>query len=416
MSTSIQNKPNFLQHIAGGLLAALLLTALSFATPRSALAQAGPPVPDPTAPLSSMVAVTFQNDGGTGATNIADLVKARVNQMATGTLPPGVVFPLANATDDTVRALPELGTQVVIKWLDPLTPGEAATDPRYGANNDFIAYFGDGWNSDWQGDVIGSAPQFNGSATAGWLWSNHEYISNDQPTPTSAPTGQHLTLAKFLCDAGVLTNDVEADIWTQADVDAYIRHFKRQLGGSWFRVVQDPTTRLWSVDRNANNVRYDSTDNTLSQVTGINLNAPDHRDDGNPLPPGVVVGTAGNCSGGQTPWGTILSGEENVQDYYGDLETAWTSSQRFVPGQGFDPGSTITPTFEASTAGQFGQISNPSERHQRDIYGYISEFDAGLASSISYTSANAGGDGMGHRKIGAMGLMFKGFQTTGVEF
>jgi secreted PhoX family phosphatase len=323
--------------------------------------------------------------------------------MATGTLPAGVEFPLANTTDDTVRSLPELGSHVVAKWLDPLTAGEAATDPRYGANNDYIAYFGEGWDSDWADGVVGSAPQFNGSPTAGWIWSNHEYISNAQPTPTSAPTGQHLTLAKFLHDGGVLSNDVTSDIWSQADVDEYIRHYKTQIGASWFRVVQDPSTKIWSVDRSANNLRYNSTDATLSQVTGFTLHAPDHLDDGTALDPGMVVGTAANCSGGQTPWGTIFSGEENAQDYYGDLETAWTSDQQFVTGQGFDPGSNITPTFEASPASDYGQSSNLNEVHNRDIYGYISEFDAGAAANIAYTSANAGGDGMGHRKIGSMG-------------
>lgn len=401
MSTSIRNKSNSLRSIGGGLLACLTFGALGLAGPSAALAQGS--VPDPNAPLSSMVAITFENEGGTGATNIADFVKARVNQMATGALPVDVEFPLANTTDDTVRSLPELGNHVVVKWLDPLTAGEAATDPRYGANNDYIAYFGEGWDSDWVGGVVGSAPQFNGSATTGWIWSNHEYISNAQPTLTSAPTGQHLTLAKFLSDGGVLSNDVASDTWSQAEVDEYIRHYKTQLGGSWFRVVQDPSTKLWSVDRSADNRRYDSTDNTLSRVTGTGVNALDHLDDGTLLPPGVVVGMAGSCSGGQTPWGAILSGEENVQDYYGDLETAWTSNQQFVTGQGFDAGRNIAPPFAASPASDFGQISNPNEVHNRDSYGYLSEIDPEVAANVNYTSANAGGDGMGHRKIGSMG-------------
>ena len=67
---------------------------------------------------------------------------------------------------------------------------------------------------------------FQGSSTAGWMWINHEYVSYSSspghPTLTSAPNGQHLTLAKWLKIKGVLTNDIYSDTWAQADLDTYL--------------------------------------------------------------------------------------------------------------------------------------------------------------------------------------------------
>ena len=96
-------------------------------------------------PLPSMVAVTFVDDQGTGATNAVDYVKALVDQYRTGELSADFQFPLENTYGDTVRALDGFNTSVVVSWLDPLTEDESAEAPRFGANNDYIAYFGEGW-------------------------------------------------------------------------------------------------------------------------------------------------------------------------------------------------------------------------------------------------------------------------------
>lgn len=358
------------------------------------------------APLSSLVALSIDPaatmalgiPGVTASTHIADYVKALVHTAAASpTTLAGIEFPLAPASSSSIRAIPGLTKSLVARWFDPLTTASGTNDPRFGANCDYVAWFGEGWNT-----VPGSAPQFSGSGDAGWIWVNHEYVSGNVPTLTSPPTNQARTLALWLRDRGLILGDPLAPVWSQADVDAFQVRHKKELGGSWFRITKG-SGGAWSIDPTAPAVRYDGTSSTLTMITGYTPHAIDHDDSGAPLPPGVASGILGDCSGAQTPWGTVITAEENVQDYYGDLEPCWTSQQRFVAGVGFDPGANIAITYAPSAGSDFGMISDPNQRHERDLYGFLVEIDPGATPNDSYESVAASGDGLGHRKIGAMG-------------
>jgi secreted PhoX family phosphatase len=378
---------------------AVVLTAVS------ALATAQQPAPTPVpsdAPLSSLAAVTLRAEFGGHLFTLPQLLRVRVHQYAAGTLG-DAEFPLANAYAEDLRTLPELRGDVVVSWFDALTDDASVGAPRFGANVDYVAWFGDGWDRDWKDGVVGGPPQWNGSGSAGLLWVNHEYISNSPPTPTSAPTGQMATLARFLHAHGVLTNDVTSNEWSRPDVDTFLRWSKRELGGSLMRVEQDLETLRWRLVRDAGNRRYDGTSATLLRITGYRTLTTDHHDDGRPLPEGVVAGILGDCSGGQSPWGTIFTAEENVQDYYGDLETCWSVDQRFLRGQGFDAGARIRPPHAPSRAAEYGQMANAAERHARDNHGFLVEIDPKAPAGRAYTSVANEGDGTGHRKLGGMG-------------
>lgn len=364
------------------------------------------PVPA-TDPLSSVVASSLDNPRNTGvsaidnANNIADYVKALVTAYDGAGVPAGVQFPLPNTTDDNFRAITGMHNSIVVRWLDPLGNGPNA--PRFGANCDYIAYFGEGWNNDWSTSPgIGSAPQWNGSDEAAWLWVNHEYISGDIATTTSAPTNQWLTFAQFLRNEGLLTNDVTSNTWTSHDVDRLNYAGRRQLGGSWVRVIKDPYTLEWKVDRAANNMRYDATSNTLTRIVGYTPNSADHDDLGFVLPQGIATGINSDCSGGQTPWGTVVTSEENTQDWFGEPEDCWTSNQAFTHTNPTDPyakGKVVTPTYAPDTSTVFASHTDTRTHHERDIYAFQVEMDPGEFPSLWYEPA----DGRGHRKIGTMG-------------
>jgi hypothetical protein len=351
---------------------------------------------EPGTPLSSVIAITFRGDLGTGASNLAEYVKARVNQVVAGQMPTPMVFPLPSASTDTVRTVPGLFSTTVIKWMDPVT--FSRTGPRFGANVDYIAFFGDGWSTH------GNAPQYSGNGSAGWMWINHEYVSGNKPATGTAPRGQHLDFAKFLRNTGVLSNTVTDGVSWQADaLITYNREWKKQVGGSWLRVVQDPATGEWAVDRNAANLRYDATSATLAKVVGVTLSGTDRDDSGNPLAEGVVPGTHSNCSGGQTPWGTIITGEENVQFAYGDPEAVlWTSRNDWNENAaGLAPGAPLAPNFAAPTSGDFVS-ADANSSHLKDGYGYLTEVDPGQPGDLWYDK-DATKPGAGHRKLGVMG-------------
>lgn len=347
-------------------------------------------------PLSSVIGLTFRGDLGTGATNLAEYVKARVDQVVAGTLPTPFVFPLSSASTDSVRTVPGLYPTTVIKWMDPVTFSK--TGARFGANVDYIAFFGDGWNAQ------GNAPQYQGSGSAGWLWINHEYISGTKPRVGTAPTGQHLDFARFLRNSGTLSNVVtDGTTWQDDVLVTYNKEWKKQVGGSWIRVVQDPATGEWAVDRNAANLRYDATSATLAKVVGMTLSGVDHDDSGTALPAGVVAGTHNNCSGGQTPWGTIFTGEENAQGVYGDPEGGlWTGKNDWVANApGMKPGAPLAPDFSAPVSGDMVSTDGRSS-HLKDGYGFLTEVDPGQPADLWY-GKDASKPGAGHRKMGVMG-------------
>src|SRR5882672_7610479 len=304
----------------------------------------------------------------------------------------------------------------VVDAINKAAPGLAVTaydEPIFGSHPDFLGYFGDGYNDPTYPTTLmtkagstANPPQWCGNPNSAFLWSNHEYITSNEfpnfdPAVGLAPQGQEYVLAKWMRERGLIDFDPKIDAnWDQAAVDLYIRIHKKMVGGSSMHIVRDPSTGEWSVDKNANNRRFDGTSATRTLLTGQVLSAASHDDFGNALATGIIPGTFANCSGVVTPWGTIFSGEENTQDYFGDFEAWWDGNNQFVNGRGMDPGAIAAPVFAASTTSLWGLISDPNGRQNRDQYGYPIEIDVLRQPNEVYAT---GANGIGHRKMGSWG-------------
>lgn len=78
-----------------------------------------------------------------------------------------------------------------------------------------------------------------------------------------------------------------------------------QVGGSFFEIKQDPISKQWSyVPDSPLNFR-------LSANTKIPFSRPINGAN-------EALGTLANCAGGYTPWGTVLTCEENYDHFYGE--------------------------------------------------------------------------------------------------
>jgi hypothetical protein len=291
----------------------------------------------------------------------------------------------------SLRVIPQLQSQIDAAFLDALTDDASPTAPTWGANNDFNGFIGDGWEGS-------GSPYFAGSGVAGWMFTSFEYLSNDRANVGAAPTGQGRQLVTWLAENDVpefqfdVTSSAE---WTAERVDAYILWHKRVVGGAVYRVEYD-AVEGWSIDTTADNTRLDATSASRFLVYGgIDIGIAQD-DDGDDLPPNVVPGTSSNCSGAVTPWGTFMSGEENVNFAYGEVESCWSSSNAFTGGP-CAPGAAITWNTDPSGSADYTRGTATNTRP--DYYSYIVEIDPEAAPGDPYDPLT----GDGHLKLGSLG-------------
>jgi secreted PhoX family phosphatase len=177
--------------------------------------------------------------------------------------------------------------EVLIRWGDPIAkdapdfvPGKvdgAAQEKQFGYNCDFLAYW--------------PLPYGSRNSTHGLVCSNHEYTNNELMWP--GMNGRNNGAA------GLTREQVEHDQSAHGLSVVEVR----KSGGKWSYVKDSPYNRRLSMR------------GTTFRVAGP---AAGHARLRTSADPGgtKVIGTLNNCAGGFTPWGTVLSGEENFNGYF----------------------------------------------------------------------------------------------------
>lgn len=251
--------------------------------------------------------------------------RGRANDV--GTDPFRAVAP--NRTDD-VTVPRGYRSDVVIRWGDPVTRKAPRFDvTRQSADAQYEQF---GYNCDYVG-------VFHTSRNKALLAVNHEYTNEE----LMFPAGTDERLQKEVAMAAHGLSVVE------------IQRGRRQ--GSWETVPVRRTRRNRRISLR-----------TRFEVTGPAAGHPLLRTSQD-LSGRRVFGTLNNCAGGHTPWGTVLSGEENFNQY-------------FDAGEGLDPryaaqyaryGITGADTRGWSEVDE--RFSLSEEPHEPHRFGWIVEID-----------------------------------------
>ena len=203
---------------------------------------------------------------------------------------------LHHGRDADFHVAPGYHHRVLLRWGDALFPDSPVFELRqldasaqarqFGYNNDFLAFM--------------PLPLDSDNSRQGLLVVNHEYTDRDL----------------MFADEHGLSRRERVDIEIAAHGLSVVAIDRRQQG--------------WQVDTNH------TCNRRITPWTGMRFSGPaaghqrlqnTHSPDGR-----RTLGSYANCAGGVTPWGTVLSAEENVQYYFvGDAENTneKTSHERY---------------------------------------------------------------------------------------
>lgn len=190
-------------------------------------------------------------------------------------------FPeIARGMDETHHVAAGYRADVLIRWGDPMFADSPAYDPQAQTAAAQQRQFG------YNCDFLGFVPLPKGNADErGLLCVNHEYTTTNLMLP-GVTAGYPASMTASLCD-------IE----------------KAAHGGSVVEIARK--NGIWSVVRGSRYNRRITADTTPMTITGPAAGHDRMKTRADPAGT-TVSGMMNNCAGGITPWGTWLSGEENI--------------------------------------------------------------------------------------------------------
>ncbi|HWX49931.1 MAG TPA: PhoX family phosphatase [Roseomonas sp.] len=279
--------------------------------------------------------------GAAATATLADqLLASGSRALATETGPSSLGFKEVAHQLTERDAVPEgYEIQTVIRWGDPVLPDAPAFDPhhqtaeaqgtQFGYNNDYVDFF----------------PLPRGSRTSdhGLLAVNHEYADTQLMFPDMGND-----------ESSRLKSSREQALVEMAAHGMSIVEIRKE-NGRWAPV------RSGSLNRRI-------TAATPIRISGPAAGHPRLRTSADPTGR-LALGTLNNCAGGNTPWGTVITCEENFNQYFGGAAAKTGAQAAMYKRYGIvEQASYSWPNHED----RFNLDKEPNEPNR---FGWVVEFD-----------------------------------------
>lgn len=258
---------------------------------------------------------------------------------------------LAYGVDSTHHVAEGYRADILIRWGDPVTDDAPEFDPlrqtpyaqlrQFGYNNDYVGFF--------------PLPRGSHNPDRGLLAVNHEYTTRKLMFPDHEKGNKHQgkrsEYERTLCEIEMAAHGLS------------VIEIEKNRKGRWQRVRFSPYNRRVS---------------PLKSMVDISGPAAGHERMKTAYDPKGrhVIGTLNNCAGGMTPWGTLLSAEENFNGYFCGKRKHHPEKEKLkrygIPGKWFDWGKhheRFDVEREPNEVNRFGWILelDPYDPHARPV-------------------------------------------------